>query len=139
MAAARSRRRAKFTNGGHIMAQRAAWLHFVTRTSSSMDCSSRIFDDDRTKSTVRRGYYHNWVGADLIRMLVASELAIRTSKGALRIPGGLRSLRVADAVRVTASRGLTTAKAAHEAANSAQHGLWEWYSYPLQIRAIRVL
>ena len=90
-------------------------------------------DDDRTKSTVRRGYYHNWVGADLIRMLVASELAIRTSKGALRIPGGLRSLRVADAVRVTTSRGLTTAKAA-QAANSAQHGLWEWYSYPSKFR-----
>ena len=96
-----------------------------------------------------RGVQYAWAGNGVSEMLVASGLATvgagglegatrgketgketgkAMSEPLLHVPGGLATLKVADAVRITRRANLTSPAAARRV-----EPFWEWYDYPAKL------
>ena len=90
-----------------------------------------LLDEDQPSSTdkPRQGSVYSWAGPELMRMLTAASLAIPDASGLkLSVPGGLRSLRVQEAVQRTLAAGHVTP----QSAKTADGAIWEWFDYPKQ-------
>ena len=85
-------------------------------------------DVGRGVGGAQRGHFYSWPGDGLVEMLLASRLAEKVTssvgsfKPQLRVLGGLKSLRLASAVRVTRALGIETGQ------DAVTKGavFWEW-------------
>ena len=73
------------------------------------------------------------VGAGDLEGATTGKEAAGTPEPLLHVPGGLATLKVADAVRITRRANLTSPVAARRV-----EPFWEWYDYPAKLGGGRV-